>query len=167
MGVLNQYLKARYSPKMGGQEENKEETAQWEKDMVSKDLHYNHEYPIEERSEKVEWVGSIQEKSKPAPTRTKKMQKSLHADMVNHPPHYTEHPSGIECIEITRYMGFNIGNAVKYLWRCDLKHDDIEDLEKAIFYIYDEIKKRKQQIVQDHLEANQPSTVDPYTLSDT
>lgn len=66
-------------------------------------------------------------------------------DMVNHPPHYTKHPSGVECIQITRHMGFNIGNAVKYLWRADLKDKPIEDLEKAIFYIKDEIEKRKRE----------------------
>ena len=64
-------------------------------------------------------------------------------DAVNHPKHYTSHPSGIECLEITRHMGYNLGNALKYIWRCDLKNDDIEDLEKAIFYINDEINKRK------------------------
>lgn len=64
-------------------------------------------------------------------------------DLVNHPPHYNAHPSGIECIVVTRHMGFNLGNAVKYLWRCDLKKDAIEDLEKAIWYIKDEIELRK------------------------
>jgi hypothetical protein len=65
----------------------------------------------------------------------------LPVDMVNHPPHYTSHPSGVECIEITRYMGFNLGNAFKYIWRADLKGDSIEDLEKAIFYLKDEIQR--------------------------
>lgn len=37
---------------------------------------------------------------------------------VSHPKHYNDHPSGIECITITRHMNFNIGNAIKYLWRC-------------------------------------------------
>jgi hypothetical protein len=64
-------------------------------------------------------------------------------DMVNHPPHYTGHPSGVECITITRHMGFNLGNAVKYIWRADLKGSSIEDLEKAAWYIADEIAKRK------------------------
>lgn len=64
-------------------------------------------------------------------------------DPVNHPSHYLGHPSGIECIQITEHMGFNIGNAVKYLWRCDLKHDAIEDLRKAIWYIDREIQKRE------------------------
>lgn len=62
-------------------------------------------------------------------------------DPVNHPKHYTSHPSGIECIEITRHMGFNIGNAIKYLWRADLKNGN-EDLEKALWYIQDELRKR-------------------------
>lgn len=64
-------------------------------------------------------------------------------DPVNHPTHYTSHPSGIECIEITRHMGFNLGNAFKYIWRADLKGNSIEDLEKAVWYIQDEIAKRK------------------------
>lgn len=52
------------------------------------------------------------------------------ADEVNHPPHYTSHPSGIECIQIVEHMSFNLGNALKYIWRCDLKRDAIEDLQK-------------------------------------
>ena len=43
------------------------------------------------------------------------------ADMVNQPPHYTAHPSGVECIEITEHMSFCLGNAVKYIWRADEK----------------------------------------------
>ena len=61
--------------------------------------------------------------------------------MVNHPPHYTVHPSGVEAIEITRHMNFNLGNAMKYIWRADLKGNATQDLEKAIFYIQDEIKR--------------------------
>lgn len=64
-------------------------------------------------------------------------------DVVNHPPHYTNHPSGVECLTITRHMGFNLGNAFKYIWRADLKGNAIEDLEKAAFYINDEIIRRK------------------------
>lgn len=62
-------------------------------------------------------------------------------DMVNHPPHYKSHPSGIECIEITRHMNFNVGNAVKYLWRFDKKENAIQDLKKAIWYLQDEITR--------------------------
>ena len=64
-------------------------------------------------------------------------------DPVNHPKHYTSHPSGIECIQVTEHMSFCIGNAVKYLWRADLKNDAIEDLEKARWYIEREIARRK------------------------
>lgn len=70
-------------------------------------------------------------------------------DLVNHPSHYTSDPSGIECIQITRHRNFNIGNAIKYLWRAGLKQSadksaqekQIEDLKKAVFYIQDEIKR--------------------------
>lgn len=65
-----------------------------------------------------------------------------HYDMVNHPPHYTAHPSGVECIQITEHMGFCLGNAMKYIWRADLKNDDIEDLKKAVWYIEREIARR-------------------------
>lgn len=70
---------------------------------------------------------------------------------VNHPKHYTSDPSGVECIEITKYRDFCIGNAIKYLWRAGLKQEDgmtdkqkqIEDLEKAIWYINAEIEMLK------------------------
>jgi len=64
-------------------------------------------------------------------------------DPVNHPKHYTDHPSGIECIQVTEHMGFNLGNALKYIWRCDLKKDAIEDLKKARWYIDRELAKRE------------------------
>ena len=62
-------------------------------------------------------------------------------DPVNHPKHYTEHPSGVECIEITEHFNFNIGNAVKYLWRQGLKGEQVEDLRKARWYIDREIAR--------------------------
>lgn len=70
-------------------------------------------------------------------------------DNVNHPKHYTSDPSGIECIDITRHRNFNVGNAIKYLWRAGLKIDadkssinkQIKDLEKAVWYIVDEIHR--------------------------
>lgn len=73
----------------------------------------------------------------------KKLRMKQKADMVNHPPHYTSHPSGVECIQITEHMGFNLGNALKYIWRADLKGNAVEDLEKAIFYINRELTKRR------------------------
>ncbi len=63
-------------------------------------------------------------------------------DNVHNPKHYTAHPSGVECIDITEHMGFNLGNAMKYIWRCDLKQDAIEDLHKAVWYIHREIGRR-------------------------
>jgi hypothetical protein len=66
-------------------------------------------------------------------------------DVVNHPPHYMSHPSGVECITITEHMGFNLGNAIKYVWRADLKADAIEDLRKAAWYINREIQKRERE----------------------
>lgn len=63
-------------------------------------------------------------------------------DPVNHPTHYTAHPSGVECITITEHMNFCLGNAVKYIWRADLKNG-IEDLEKARWYIEREIIRRR------------------------
>ena len=63
-------------------------------------------------------------------------------DAVKHPEHYTSHPSGVECIEITKHMGFCLGNAMKYIWRADLKGNAIQDLEKAKEYIDIEIAKR-------------------------
>jgi hypothetical protein len=63
------------------------------------------------------------------------------SDNVNHPRHYTKHPSGVECIQITEHMGFNLGNAVKYIWRADLKGNQVEDLKKAVWYINREIQR--------------------------
>lgn len=68
-------------------------------------------------------------------------------DMVNHPKHYTSHPSGVECIEIIRHHNNNVGMAIKYLWRNGLKKEQgidskvkqIQDLNKSIFFIKDEI----------------------------
>lgn len=70
-------------------------------------------------------------------------------DQVNHPKHYTSDSSGIECIDITRHRNFNIGNTIKYLWRAGLKEDkdrklidkQVEDLNKAVWYLVDEIHR--------------------------
>lgn len=71
-------------------------------------------------------------------------------DRIN-PNYYKSHPSGIECIDITRHYCFSIGNAIKYLWRAGLKTEEglqnrekeIEDLRKAIWYINDRIDQLK------------------------
>lgn len=86
------------------------------------------------------------------------MVKSTH-DAVNKPRHYNDHPSGVECITITEHMTFNVGNAMKYLWRAGLKAPEpmidaaateimmrgqtkhIEDLRKAAWYVNREIER--------------------------
>lgn len=70
-------------------------------------------------------------------------------DFVNHPKHYTSHPSGIECIDVIEHMTLCTGNAVKYLWRAGQKREEgmtdlekqIEDLKKSSWYIQREIKR--------------------------
>jgi len=64
-------------------------------------------------------------------------------DPVHHPKHYTSHPSGIECIEVTRHFGFNIGNVIKYCWREAEKGAPLQDLKKAAWYLNDEIQRRE------------------------
>lgn len=74
---------------------------------------------------------------------------------VDHPKHYNSHPSGVECIEIVEHYNFNVGNAIKYMWRAGLKplvRPDGErhgtedaalvDLRKAAWYIHREIERR-------------------------
>lgn len=65
-------------------------------------------------------------------------------EKINHPKHYNEHPSGVECIDIVEHFSFNIGTAIKHIWRTDLKPDTpaIEDLKKAQWYITREIERR-------------------------
>ena len=62
-------------------------------------------------------------------------------DNVKHPAHYADTVPGIECIQVTRYMNFCRGNAIKYIWRAGHKNDEIEDLKKAIQYLEFEIKR--------------------------
>lgn len=57
-------------------------------------------------------------------------------DPVEKPKHYNTHPSGVETITVTRQMGFDLGNAVKYVWRAPSKNGE-EDLRKARFYLRD------------------------------
>lgn len=68
------------------------------------------------------------------------MSKKKH-DSVNHPKHYTSHPSGVECIQVTEHYNFCVGNAIKYLWRADHKNG-VEDLKKAAWYVAREIERR-------------------------
>lgn len=76
---------------------------------------------------------------------------------VNHPQHYNEHPGNIECIEVVRHMNFNLGNVVKYLWRAGLKGEGVklQDLEKAKWYLEDEIERVRGLSVNDGHSASQ------------
>jgi hypothetical protein len=62
-------------------------------------------------------------------------------DLVNHPPHYKAHPSGVECIQISEHFGFCLGNAIKYIWRAAEKGEQIKDLKKARWYLDREIQR--------------------------
>lgn len=66
-------------------------------------------------------------------------------DLVNHPPHYIKHPSGVECIQITEHFNFCLGNTMKYIWRAGLKEgtNELQDLKKAQFYLNREIERRE------------------------
>lgn len=86
------------------------------------------------------------------------------SDPVNHPSHYTSHPSGIEAIQVTEHMGFNLGNAVKYIWRADLKNDANEDLKKAIWYIQRELERREKEAKKEASNTTGGSISDEGTL---
>jgi hypothetical protein len=65
------------------------------------------------------------------------------SDQVNHPTHYTSHPSGVEAIQITEFMSFCLGNVIKYVMRADYKTDRLEDLQKARWYLDREISREQ------------------------
>lgn len=58
---------------------------------------------------------------------------------VSHPKHYTHLP--VECIDVAEHFNFNIGNAIKYLWRHELKDNPVQDLEKALWYVQRELNR--------------------------
>lgn len=72
-------------------------------------------------------------------------------DNVNHPSHYTalgmkcECGRNIEVIKITERLGFVVGNAVKYILRAPYKGSELEDLQKAQWYLKREIKRVKRE----------------------
>lgn len=74
-----------------------------------------------------------------------KIEKNMETSgIITNPQHYNAHPSGVECITITEAFNFNLGNAIKYIWRAGLKDPDpITDLRKAIWYIEREISRRE------------------------
>jgi len=61
-------------------------------------------------------------------------------DPVNHPSHYNGQfqMKPAECINLTQWLTFCLGNAVKYIWRCGNKNTEdhgYEDFKKAIWYL--------------------------------
>ena len=90
------------------------------------------EFYVNESSDESQPTQPTESSSKDAPTKT---------DPVNHPAHYTQHPSGVECIQVTEHMNFNRGNAIKYIWRAGDKGDVVQDLQKARWYIDREIQR--------------------------
>jgi hypothetical protein len=72
---------------------------------------------------------------------TKKKPKSSN-EQVDHPKHYNQ-ISGVECIDVIEQLdlGFNLGNTIKYIWRCENKGKRVEDLKKAAWYLQREISK--------------------------
>ena len=77
-------------------------------------------------------------------------------DKVNSPSHYNwlKKLAGVEVIDITRHLDFDLGNAVKYILRAGRKteegYDDkaktVEDLKKAVWYINDKIKTLEHEV---------------------
>lgn len=62
------------------------------------------------------------------------------ADKVNHPTHYNM--GRFEVIDVIEdwALGFNLGNAIKYIGRCEHKDGKLQDLQKAAWYLNREIE---------------------------
>jgi TPR repeat protein len=88
-------------------------------------------------------------------------------DQVNHPLHYNWHPSGVECATIAEAFGYNLGNAIKYIWRCDHKGQPIEDLQKAVTYLNREIDRRIDEANTSPLVTKSVSLPDSILQTDT
>ncbi len=70
-------------------------------------------------------------------------------DEVNHPVHYNSSSAHcecgrrIECIDVAREFDFALGNVIKYIWRAEHKHNFLNNLLKAQWYLNDEINRLK------------------------
>lgn len=112
----------------------------WNKNLIT-----DHDIPTNEL-----WIGYF-DKHPPSVCKLIFGDEKVSDDNVNHPSHYTAHPAGIECIDVVEHMTFNIGNAIKYLWRAGLKAGDpIEDFKKSIWYIQREINRVAKSKGKDH-----------------
>jgi Protein of unknwon function (DUF3310) len=63
------------------------------------------------------------------------------SDPVHHPSHYTANPSSDALHDVVEHLPFNVGNAIKYLWRAGSKGDAVEDLRKSVWCIEREIQR--------------------------
>ena len=75
-------------------------------------------------------------------------------DNINHPQHYTGVTAEIECIDIARHLNFQLGNALKYVWRAGKKGGsamELEDLKKALWYLEDSIQNGYNDFECDHI----------------
>lgn len=66
-------------------------------------------------------------------------------EAVNHPQHYGGKDNPYEAIKVIEAwnLGFCLGNTIKYISRCGKKDDEIQELEKALWYLQREIDTRK------------------------
>jgi hypothetical protein len=84
---------------------------------------------------------------------------------VDHPSHYVSHPSGVECVDIAEHLSFNLGNALKYLWRAGKKGEpakEREDCEKALWYLR---RERDLSLTDpDHVCVTSPAAVAIFSL---
>jgi hypothetical protein len=71
-----------------------------------------------------------------------KFQEVTAFDAVNKPKHYNSYP-GVEVIDLTQHMNFCRGNVIKYVARAAFKGAELQDLEKALWYLNKEIERIK------------------------
>ena len=109
----------------------------WDHRSISATEFLHFMYPFEKKVE-------AEEKPSPFIESLKKYEKKnalKSSNPVVHPDHYNAHPSGVECIDVAQWFGFNLGNAIKYIWRCEHKGKKKEDINKAIEYLKLELKR--------------------------
>jgi len=83
-------------------------------------------------------------------------------DEINKAKQYNQCPSGVECKDIAQHYSWCLGNVIKYIWRAKHKGTEIKDLEKAQFYLYEEICRLKSERANpsERNEATQSPVID-------
>lgn len=79
------------------------------------------------------------------------LQRLVAGDLVHHPAHYNSHPSGIEAIGFCEHLGFNVGNAAKYIYRYPFKGSALLDIRKSRWYIERELRREAEDLPDDIL----------------